>query len=68
MKQNRIRGEYGESRDLPRYVFFFVAFCAVAVSAQSARRAPSPAAPFRVVEASIADMQAAMRAGRLTSR
>ena len=46
-----------------------VVVCASAVSACSAPPAAvAPAAPFSVVEASVADMQAAMAEGRVTSR
>ena len=46
-----------------------VVVCAAAVSACSAPPpATPPAAPFSVVEASVADMQAAMAEGRVTSR
>ena len=47
----------------------FLVLCAAAVSACSAPApAPPPAAPFSVVEASMADMQTAMAEGRVTSR
>jgi len=47
----------------------FLVLCAAAVSACSAPApTPPPAAPFSVVEASMADMQTAMAEGRVTSR
>jgi amidase len=55
-----------------RFAFCLVpsAFCLIALSAcgQPPAPAPAPKAPFSVVEASIADMQAAMREGRTTSK
>ena len=42
-----------------------LAAAALTLSAQS--KAPAPAVPFTVVEASITDMQAALKAGRVTS-
>src|SRR4051812_9271250 len=53
-------------RPLPVLVSI-VAF-AVLVGAASAQAAPPPRPPFRVVEASIAEMRAAMESGRTTSR
>ena len=44
------------------------AVCAAALAACTAAPPPAPAAPFSVVEASIADMQQAMTEGRVTSR
>jgi amidase len=41
---------------------------AAALAAEGQRRAPAPAKPFRIVEATIAEMQAEMASGRLTSR
>ena len=46
----------------------FVAILAVALSAQTPRRAAAPAKPFHLVEATIPEMRAAMASGRLTSR
>jgi amidase len=51
-----------------RFVLVTLAVGVVGVGAQSSRRFASTSPPFRIVEASIADMQAAMRAGRLTSK
>ena len=45
-----------------------IALLAATTSANLAQRPASPLAPFSVVEASIADMQAAMTDGRTTSR
>ena len=47
---------------------FIVVFAAVGVAACSAPPPPPPAAPFSVVEASVAEMQQAMSDGRVTSR
>ena len=48
--------------------FVVCAVSALAVAAGCAPPAPAPAAPCSVVEASIADMQQALAAGRVTSR
>lgn len=53
-------------RPLP--VLVSVGALAVLAGAASARNAPPPRPPFRVVEASIAEMRAAMESGRTTSR
>ena len=45
-----------------------IGILAVALSAQSPRRAAAPAKPFHIVEATIPEMRAAMASGRLTSR
>jgi amidase len=46
----------------------FVGILAVALSAQTSRRAAAPAKPFHLVEATIPEMRAAMTSGHLTSR
>ncbi|HEX3645775.1 MAG TPA: amidase family protein, partial [Vicinamibacterales bacterium] len=45
-----------------------IGILAVALSAQAPRRAASPITPFRIVEATIPEMRAAMASGRLTAR
>ncbi len=45
-----------------------IGILAVALSAQTPRRATAPAKPFHIVEATIPEMRAAMASGRLTSR
>ena len=45
-----------------------VVLCALSPAARAEENAPPPGAPFSVVEASIAEMRAAMEQGRTTSR
>jgi amidase len=49
-------------------IFASFGILAVALAADGQRRAPAPARPFRIVEATIPEMRAAMASGRLTSR
>src|SRR4051812_45501147 len=54
-------------RPLPSLVSIVVTL-AVLLGAAAAQAAPPPRPPFRVVEASIAEMRAAMESGRTKSR
>ena len=64
----RPRRRYDAAVTTPRSAFAIALAAAVALSACATPPAPAPAPPFDVVEASIPDMQAAMREGRTTSQ